>query len=32
MRNLSRLLAIYARRSPVLAAESGRGPETAGPS
>jgi len=32
MRNLSRLLAIYARRTPVLATESGRGPETAGPS
>ena len=29
MRNLSRLLAIYARRSPMLAAEPG--PETAGP-
>jgi CRP/FNR family cyclic AMP-dependent transcriptional regulator len=31
MRNLSRLLAIYARRKPVLATEPGSGPETAGP-
>jgi CRP-like cAMP-binding protein len=31
MRNLSRLLAIYARRSPVRASEPGPGRETAGP-
>ena len=31
MRNLSRMLAVYARRSPVLATEPGPGPETAGP-
>jgi CRP/FNR family transcriptional regulator, cyclic AMP receptor protein len=31
MRNLSRLLAIYARRTPVLATERGPGPETACP-
>jgi CRP-like cAMP-binding protein len=31
MRNLSRLLAIYARRNPVFVTEPGPGPETAGP-
>lgn len=31
MRNLSRLLAIYARRNPVLATEPGPGTETGGP-
>ena len=31
MRNLSRLLAVYARRSPVLVTEPGPSPETAGP-
>jgi CRP/FNR family cyclic AMP-dependent transcriptional regulator len=31
MRNLSRMLAVYARRNPVLATEPGPGPETAGP-
>jgi CRP/FNR family transcriptional regulator, cyclic AMP receptor protein len=32
MRNLSRLLAIYARRNPVLVGEPGPGPEKIGPS
>ena len=32
MRNLSRLLAVYARRSPVLVIESGPRPETNHPS
>lgn len=31
MRNLSRVLAIYARRNPVIATEPGPGPERAGP-